>query len=111
MTEADKDQKIEAIRNDESASPEFKEKRINVVEHAFANQQAQTEDAAKKKQQAAEANLRSKLKESFLKNPVATTDDFDRDYPALRSEYLKLSALRDLENAATSQERLTRNNF
>lgn len=111
MTEAEKNLKIEGIRNDQYADAEFKARRIAAVESAYNSAQSVAAESAKQRQEGAEAELKANLREAYLKSPSATEADFEKDYPELRSEYLRSSALKDTEIAMTSQARATHANF
>lgn len=50
---------------------------------------ADREKELQKRQEQEEARLKSELKRRYLSHPASTEADFERDYPALRSDYLR----------------------
>lgn len=111
MTKADLDAKIQDISGDSNVSPEEKTRRIDLLNSSYANQEKHFEELAAAKQQHANESLKDKLRTAYLANPAATPEDFENDFPALRSEHLRNSALQADAVARGSQERLARENF
>ena len=93
MTTEDRDELVRRINN-ESTSDEDKKRRIALINQTYENVQNQAADAARQKQQTAEASLKSRLKQSYMSNPAADEAGFEADYPSLRSEYLRNETLR-----------------
>ncbi len=98
------DQKIKSIQF-ENVSDGEKSHRIKQVKIHYENIAKNERDAAAKKQADVEANLKSRLKSAYMQNPVATEDDFEADYPRMKSEHLRAEAVkRDTE----ASEQMTR---
>ncbi len=110
MTQTELDQQINDI-NQSNDSPENKTKRIDFLKKIYADHQTRTADEAKSRQQAAEADLKSRLKSSYMANPVATDADFERDYPILKSDYLRGEAMNKDAAARESMSRAMRSSF
>jgi hypothetical protein len=107
MTQAELDKKISDI-NHESIPTEEKTARINRLKEFYGNYQIKVADEAKSRQQTAEADLKSRMRISYLANPVATNEDFERDYPQLKSDYLRNEAMKTDAQARESQARMMR---
>jgi hypothetical protein len=107
MTQVELDQKISDI-NHESISTEEKTARINRLKEFYSNYQIKVADEAKSRQQAAESALKGSLKTSYMTNPAATIEDFERDYPQLKSDYLRGEAINKDAAARESQARMMR---
>lgn len=110
MTQAELDQKISDI-NHEAISTDEKTARINRLKEFYSNYQTRVADEAKSRQQAAEWALKGSLKSSYMANPVATNEDFERDYPQLKSDYLRGEAINKDAAARESMARAMRRNF
>jgi hypothetical protein len=106
MTQLERDEIISRI-NRESASPEDKANRIKIVNQTFANAQNNAAEAARQKQQFADNQLKSRLKTAYMQNPAASDEDFERDYPTLKSDYLRGEAMKqDAEVQAGMRRRM-----
>ena len=110
MTKAELDRQINDI-NQSNDSTENKARRIDFLKKVYADYQTRTAAEAKQKQQAAEFDLKARLKSSYMQNPVATADDFERDYPAMKSDYLRNEAIKNDAAARESQARLIQSSF
>ncbi len=51
------------------------------------------------------------MKASYMANPVATNEDFERDYPQMKSDYLRNEAMKTDAAARESMARAMRSNF
>lgn len=97
MTQGELNKKIADI-NREEVGPEEKTRRINLLTKVYNDEQTRLAEEAKSKHQSAETDLKNNLKQAYMQNPVATEEDFERDYPQMRSDYLKQKAL-ETDNA------------
>lgn len=92
MDKIELDRKIYAIENSDD-SPETKKNRIATLQAAYDKQQQDAADAANAKREAADNDLKARLKTAFMENPAATESDFERLYPQLRDKALQDAAL------------------
>jgi hypothetical protein len=110
MTEQELQQKINDI-NRESVSNDEKQSRIRTVNEIYANYQKRITEQERARQQTAEAELKSSLKRAYMSDPVATEADFERDYPQLKSEYLRSQTFKKDAAAREASARSMKNNF
>ena len=105
------DARDQTLARQKSDNAEARRKYQAGLEADKAAKQAERDAENKPKQIAAEARLKSSLKASYMANPAATDEDFERDYPQLKSEYLKREALRNDVAARESMSRVIRDSF
>ncbi len=101
----------QTLARQQSENAELRRKRLASLEADKAAKQAERDAENKPKQIAAEASLKSSLKASYMATPAATNEDFERDYPQLKSEYLRAEALRNDAQARESMARSMRERF
>ncbi len=111
MTTQERDKLISKINSELNISAEDKTRRIATVNQTYSNAQTQAAEAARQKQEQAGASLKSRLKNAYMQNAAATDEDFERDYPQLKSEYLRGEAMRNDAVARESQARAMRESF
>jgi len=97
--------------NQSNDTVDGKKRRIETVNNVYQNIQTQNAEAAKQKQEQNEAALKNRLKQSYLANPAATEEDFEKDYPNLKSDYLRAEALKRETEIKQAQSRLAREVF
>lgn len=108
LWEQERDQTLARQKADNAES---RRKRLEKLEADKAAKQSERDAENKVKQQAAEATLKSRLKATYMANPAASVEDFERDYPQLKSDYLKREALRNDALARESHARSIREGF
>ena len=111
MTREELDTKITRIEHDQNVSPEEKQARISRLNEFFVKAQKQESDAKLALQQDAEARLKSALKTAYMKNEAATLEDFERDYPQLKSDYLRIEAMKADATVKSAQARMIQESF
>jgi hypothetical protein len=111
MTKQELERQITAINNELNTAPEAKAKRIGFLNKVYSDNQTRMADAAKQKQQSAEASLKNSLRNAYMQNVAATDEDFERDYPILKSDYLRGEAMKKEAVARESQARAMRETF
>jgi hypothetical protein len=110
MTRQEIDKQIEGIQR-EDVSQEEKNRRIAFLNKTYSDYETRTAEEAKKNQERAETDLKSRLKTSYMSNPVATEEDFERDYPQLKSEFLRAETMKKDEAARQSMANSFRSKF
>ena len=105
------DARGQTLTRQKSENSETRRKYLASLEADKAAKQAERDAENKPKQIAAEASLKSSLKASYMANPAATDEDFERDYPQLKSDYLRGEAMRNDAIARESQARAMRESF
>ena len=90
---------------------ESRRKYLERLEADKAAKQAERDAENKVKQQAAEESLKRRLKTSYMSNPAATDEDFERDYPQLKSEFLRSETVKKDVIARESMARSIRESF
>ena len=111
MTKDELEGKIQAINLEPNTSAEEKSRRIAALNGFHSEQQRKQADIADRKRQAAEADLKSNLRSAYMADPVATAEDFERDYPVLRSEHLRTAALKANDQAREASFQAARATF
>ncbi len=111
MTKTELDQKTSDINSAANVSAEEKTRRISQLNGFYEQNQTRIADEAKQKQQTAEGQLKSDLKAAYMQNPAASIEDFERDYPQLKSDYLRGEAMRNDAAAREAQTRMMRGSF
>ncbi len=101
----------QTLARQQAENAETRRKYLASLEADKAAKQAERDAENKVKQIAAEASLKSSLKASYMANPAASDEDFERDYPQLKSDYLKREALRNDTIARESMARSMRERF
>jgi hypothetical protein len=96
------------LARQQSDNAEVRRKYLAKLDDEQKARQADRDAENKPKQIAAEASLRNNLKSSYMANPVATDEDFERDYPQLKSDYLRNEAMQTDAQARESQARIMR---
>ncbi|MDQ3131086.1 MAG: hypothetical protein M3Q99_10035 [Acidobacteriota bacterium] len=99
------------LARQKSDNAEARRKYIAKLDDEQKARQAERDAENKPKQIAAEASLKSSLKASYMANPAASDEDFERDYPQLKSEYLRGEAMRNDAIARQSQARAMQESF
>ncbi len=87
------------------------EHRIQTLRDHFQKQQREEATRAAEQQQRAEANLRADLRRAYLRNPAATAEGFEADYPELRRMKLAQETLKAEAVASAQQRAATREAF
>jgi hypothetical protein len=87
------------------------EHRIQTLRDHFQKQQREEATRAAEQQQRADANLRADLRRAYLRNPAATAEGFEADYPELRRMKLAQETLKAEAVASAQQRAATREAF
>ena len=105
-------QEFETKRRDIAAGggPPAPERVARLTEF-YERQQAAAAAAEKERRERSEARLKADLKRAYMRSPEAREEDFEREYPALRGEYLRGEALRRAEAERGAQAALYRGAF
>lgn len=111
MTEKELNETIATINNDQNDTPQGKQKRVDFVKGIYATDQQRLADEAKKQQESVEASLKGSLKKAYMSNPAATEEDFEKDYPQLKSDYLRNNALQKEGQARAAASESIRSAF
>jgi hypothetical protein len=93
------------LRRQQAENAELGRKYLAKLDEEKKAAQDKRDAENKPKQIAAEASLKSSLRASYMATPAATNEDFERDYPQLRSDYLKREAMRNDAEMRESQRR------
>jgi hypothetical protein len=99
------------LARQQSDNAEARRKYLAKLDDEQKARQAERDAENKPKQIAAEASLKSSLKASYMANPAASDEDFERDYPQLKSDYLRGEAMRSDAIARESMSRAMRDSF
>ena len=83
--------------------------RIQTLRDHFKKQQREQAAEREREQQRAEAAMRADLKRAYMRNPAATAEGFEADYPELRrmklaQETLKADAVASARQRAQMRE-------
>jgi uncharacterized membrane protein YccC len=105
------DARDQTLARQQSDNAEVRRKYLAKLDDEQKARQAERDAENKPKQIAAEASLKSSLKASYMANPAATDEDFERDYPQLKSDYLRGEAMRNDAIARESMSRAMRDGF
>ncbi|HSK71304.1 MAG TPA: hypothetical protein VK892_06385 [Pyrinomonadaceae bacterium] len=84
---------------------------MNNLEEERRAKQAERDAETQKRRQAEEEKLKDRLKMAYMANPAASAEDFERDYPQLKSEYLRKQALEADESARQAHTNAFRSQF
>jgi hypothetical protein len=93
MNKQELNEKIAEINNSDAPAAE-KKSRIDGLNSYYQKQVSAAAEADRQKQEAAEANLKSRLRNAYMVDPAASAESFEADCPSLKSEYLKSEALK-----------------
>jgi hypothetical protein len=110
MTRQEIDRQIADI-NRENVLQEEKSRRIHFLNEMYSNNQTRIAGEAKAKQESAEGEIKDRLKMAYMSNAAATEEDFERDYPQLKSEYLRGEAMRKEDTERQRSARALRSAF
>lgn len=88
-----------------------RQRHLNNLEEERRAKQAERDAEDQKRRQAEEEKLKDRLKMAYMANPAASAEDFESDYPQLKSEYLRSQALEADEAARQSMANTMRSQF
>lgn len=99
MTETDFKAKIQEIENDISDTPESRTARAAYLTKIHEENKAREKEAAQQRIQEAESRQKKELEVAFFEvNENATPEDFEKEYPALRSALLQKRTIDALDS-------------
>ena len=85
--------------------------RIQTLRDHYAREQVQQAAEREREQQRAEAAMRADLRRAYMRNPAATAEGFEADYPELRRMKLAQETLKAEAVASRQQGAATRGAF
>ncbi len=108
MNKQELDEKIERI--EKSGDPDAAG-RIKILRDNFKRQQDEQAARAAQEQQTAEAQLKDRTRDAFMRNPAATLEAFEESWPGLKLRILADEAVKGEAAMRAQQAHATRKAF